>query len=92
MAPIVITNVSPAKYQYLVNKLKANKEILINGNVVAFYGVDLRVTYANNTLTLTVISKPLMTTQATIQEIFEELMSDYVEPKPVTPPAPAKVD
>jgi hypothetical protein len=80
MKPIVISNVSPAQYQFLQERLKANKEILVKDSTIAFHGVELQSSYANNTLTLTTVKKPFYVTQGHIQEIAEDQLAEYVAP------------
>jgi hypothetical protein len=82
MKPIVISDVSTAKYQYLLTSLRAHKEILVKDNTIAFHGVELQSSYANNSLTLTVIKKPFDVTLGHIKEVVEEQLAEYVAPVP----------
>jgi hypothetical protein len=78
MKPIVISDISPAKYQFLLTKLRANKEILVKDNMIAFHGVELQTSYADNALTMDVVKHSLLITRGHIQEIVEDQLAEYV--------------
>jgi hypothetical protein len=86
MKPIVITDISQEKFNFLLSKLKQSKEVLVTGNTVEFHGITLQYAYTNGTLTLTPLKKPFMVTSGMIQDIVQDQYADYVEPaKPVAP-------
>jgi hypothetical protein len=79
MKPIVVSGVTPAQYQAFLAKVKAEAAVLLEttptGGKLSNHGTVIGWTYADNTVTATVISKPFLETEGHIAEWLNEQLA-----------------
>lgn len=86
MDPIVFTGITPEKYAALIEKAKQEVSITPepNGGLVSTHGVEVRWTYLDETLTVTVLSKPFYVSVDHIKALFDGWLAEAEPVEPVT--------
>jgi len=78
--PIVFTGITPEKYNALLTA--AAKDVSItpepNGGKAASHGVTVEWTYLDETLTVTILSKPFYVPEDAVKALFESWLAEPV--------------